>query len=48
MVLFSYAKMAGIPVENLLYDDRDLVAWASPKLKWQNAKVEATEARAFA
>ena len=23
-VLFGYAKMAGIPVENLLYDDRDL------------------------
>lgn len=23
-VLFGYAKMAGIPVENILHDDRDL------------------------
>ena len=24
LVLFGYAKMAGIPVENILHDDRDL------------------------
>lgn len=23
-VLFAYAKLAGVPVENLLHDDRDL------------------------
>ena len=27
-VLYGYAKIANIPVENLLYDDRDL--WFSP------------------
>ena len=26
-VLFGYAKMAGIPVENLLYDDPEFRAW---------------------
>jgi len=29
-VLFGYAKMAGIPVENILHDDRDL--WLGPRV----------------
>ena len=30
-VLWGYAKLAGIPVENLLYDDRDL--WLGHRVK---------------
>ena len=36
-LLFGYAKMAGIPVENIMHDDRDLWLGSQPKEDFERA-----------